>query len=165
MAVALVAVAFAGGDSAHWHTFRQGGVSYRYPPSWHATAHRLTPVTWPAQIIAAASYPLPSDDRDADGCLPTELLRRLTPTGAFIFGWEYTRPIPTEIRRHPRGFPPRPKHFKLIDYSVYECTGPGYRLRFREGGRLFQIHVVLGSKPTAATRATVLRILDSFTVH
>jgi hypothetical protein len=40
--------------------------------------------------------------------------------------------------------------------------GHSYALRFRAAGRAFQIHVYLGPKANAATRVTVLRVLDSF---
>jgi hypothetical protein len=35
-------------------------------------------------------------------------------------------------------------------------------IRFSDRGWAFQIHVYLGSRASAATRATVLRVLDSF---
>ena len=60
-----------------------------YPTGWYATMQALTPVTSPRQVLAVASYPLPSDSSGADGCQPKEALNRLPPTGAFIFGWEY----------------------------------------------------------------------------
>ena len=46
---------------------------------------------------------------------------------------------------------------------MYECIGPSYMVRFRQAGRFFQIHIVLGTRASAARRAAVLRILDSFT--
>ncbi len=138
------------------HTFRSQGISVRYPPGWFATARRLTPVTSPPQILAVASYPLPRGSSGADGCQPKEALDRMPPTGAFIFGWEYGPDIFT------RAFPPRPRHFRLKNYATYECLGASYMLRFRQAGRFFQIHVVLGKRASGATRATVLRILDSF---
>jgi hypothetical protein len=120
-------------------------------------ARPLTPVTSPEQVLAIASYPLPDDNRGADGCMPKEALTRLPPGGAFLFGWE-----DGTGGLHARDFPPRPAHFRLTGFARYECLGPSYLLRFRAGGRFFQIHVVLGRHATGATRATVLRVLDSF---
>ncbi len=141
------------GAGANWRTFHARGITVHYPPGWFATATRLTPVTSPPQILAVASYRLPPDSGGADGCQPKAALDRLPPTGAFIFGWEYGRDT------FRRAFPPRPKHFSLKNYASYECMGPSYMLRFRQAGRFFQIHVVLGRH---ASRATVLRVLDSF---
>jgi hypothetical protein len=142
-------------SSSNWHTFRAHGVSVRYPPGWTATSRALTPVTDPPQILAVASYPLPHDNRGADGCSPKEALDRLPADGAFIFGWEFG------AAQSPRP-PPKPSRFKLTGFARYECLGPSYALHFRESGRWFQIHVALGPRAGAATRATVLRILDSF---
>jgi hypothetical protein len=137
--------------AAPWHTYRAHGVSVRYPPTWHATSHALTHVTWPRQVLAVASYPLPRDNRGDDGCMPKEALDALPPDGAFLFGWEDDGPAP-----------PRPARFRLVHYTRYECLGASYLIRFRDHGRSFQVHVVLGPNATAATRATALRILDSF---
>ena len=155
--LAVLAAAF-GLTSSGWHTFRAHGISVRYPARWHATAQRLTLVTYPPQIVAVASYPLPRGNGGADGCSPKQALDRLQPAGAFIFGWEFTQPG----SRRKRDFPPRPKHFRLTHFARYECGGPSYLLRFRQAGRYFQIHIALGRRASKATRATVLRIVDSF---
>lgn len=159
LALALSALALTGASPPKWLTFRSEGISVRYPPTWHATAKPLTPVTSPSQMLAVGSFPLPRDSRGADGCEPREALDRIQPAGAFIFGWDYgTRQLRS------RDFPPRPRHFKLVRFSRYECFGPSYMLRFHEAGRYFQIHVAFGRMASAATRATTLRILDSLTV-
>jgi hypothetical protein len=142
-------------SSSPWRTFHARGVTVRYPPGWFATGHALTPVTSPVQVLAVASYPLPRNDRGADGCSPKAALDRLPTDGAFIFGWEYgaaqsSRP------------PPRPKHFELAGLTHFECLGPSYKVDFREAGRWFQIHIVLGRQATPDTNKTVLRVLDSF---
>jgi hypothetical protein len=79
----------------------------------------------------------------------------MPPTGAFIFGWEYGS-------GSRRDFPARPRHFRLKNFGPYECLGPSYMMRFRQAGRFFQIHVVLGKRASKVRRATVLRILDTF---
>ncbi|HEU5212253.1 MAG TPA: hypothetical protein VFU10_05745 [Gaiellaceae bacterium] len=155
LALLLSALALMGAG-ANWRTFHARGITVRYPPGWFATATRLTPVTAPPQIIAVASYRLPPDSGGANGCQPKAAIDRLPPTGAFIFGWEYG----SDVFRP--AFPPRPKHFSLKNYASYECMGLSYMLRFRQAGRFFQIHVVLGKRASTAQRAAVLRILDSF---
>lgn len=156
LALLLSALALTG---ASWHTVRSQRITVQYPPGWFATTRPLTPVTTPPQIIAVASYALPRGSDGADGCQPKAALDRLPPTGAFIFGWEYGRNV------YRPAFPPRPRHFTLKNFGRYECLGPSYMVRFRQAGRFFQIHVVLGRRASRATRATVLRILDGFTAR
>jgi hypothetical protein len=158
--VAVLAVSCSTGPRLS-HAFRADGVSVRYPDGWDATSRPLTPVTDPVQVLAVASYPLPRDDRGADGCMPKRALDRLPRSGAFIFGWEVTgRPEAV-----PGSFPIQPRHFALTRLEDFECLGRSYAVRFREAGRYFQIHVALGPDAGSRTRKTVLRILDSFSAR
>jgi len=152
LALALLALTAAGPPT--WATFRKDAVSIRYPPGWHATGRRLTPVSYPWQLFAVASYPFPTDARP-NGCRPAGTLARRQPVGAVIFVIEYGT-------GSTRVFPPRPSRFTLSGVRNYECFGRSYLLRFREAGRYFQIQVAFGRRAGAARRATVLRILDSF---
>ena len=149
-------------STSGWKTFRDDGVSVRYPRDWFATRRSLTPVTSPVQVLAIASYRLPRGNAGADGCSPTRALERLPPSGVFVFGWEYDRPALTGVRTS--DFPPRPRAFELRGPKQFECLGPSYVVTFREAGRLFQIHVVLGAKAGHDERATALRVLDSLKV-
>jgi hypothetical protein len=151
--VAVLALATACSSTSK--TFRAQGISVQYPSWWHATDARLTPVTSPVQVLAVASYPLPHDNRGADGCMPKQALDALPQDGAFIYGWEYSSP-------QGERFPPQPKHFALKNFAGFECLGPSYVFLFRDAGRFFQVHVALGPRASPYTRATVLRILDSF---
>jgi hypothetical protein len=154
---AIPASGFAAGTPVQWHTFRARGIGVRYPPGWFATAQPLTAVTAPQQILAVASYRFRPDIARADGCEPKEAFDRLPPTGAFIFGWESgeVSPLP----------PRRPKHFKLTGLGHHEClgVGPGYMLSFSDNGRAFTVEIAFGKRATSKTRASVLRILNSFT--
>jgi len=144
-----------------WRTFHDRGVTLRYPPAWHATTTPLTHVTDPVQVVAIASYPLPKNNHGDDGCEPKEALDHLPPTGALLFGWEY----PAGSGFGPpkaSDFPPRPARFRLTHVARFECLGPSYGLVFRDHGRFFQIHVVLGRRASPALRRLVLRILDTF---
>ena len=162
-AVAALVAMLVGVTNAGWRTFRSDGVTARYPPHWFATTERLTPVTYPRQAIAIASFPLPTGPAGADGCAPQEALDRLPARGAFVFGWEYGPGFPFG-RPRIAAFPPRPRHFRLAGFARYECLGPSYVVHFRQAGRYFQIHVVLGRRASAATRRSVLRVLDSIAV-
>jgi hypothetical protein len=146
-----------------WRTFSRNGIGVRYPPTWHATAARLTPVTAPSQVLAIASYPLPRDRRGADGCSPKEALDLLPPAGAFVFGWDYGDLRLPGLRPH--DFPQRPARFRLTPPAQYECLGRSSMIRFREHGRFIQIHVAFGPRATAATRRIALRVLDSMQIR
>jgi hypothetical protein len=160
LVAASVLLAGCGGSSSRtWHG---RGVSVYVPPGWAATSAALTPVTWPVQFLAVASYPLPHGDQGADGCEPKAAVDRLPPGGAFVFGWEYVGSPDGPNRK--RDFPPRPEHFRLVHLGRYECLDHSYLLRFRTAGRYFQVHVLLGPRTTRQTRALVLRILDSLRV-
>jgi hypothetical protein len=163
-ALVIASFALSAGPSPHWRSFDSNGVSYHYPPRWAATAAPLTAVTSPQQIIALASFAFPTNVAGADGCEPKEALDRIPPNGVFIFGWEYGQLSP-QLGIRPHDFPPRPKHFTLTNLAQYECMGRSYMLRFSDRGWAFQIHVSFGSRASAATRATALRILDSFNVN
>jgi hypothetical protein len=163
LGVALVGLLLASGCAASSSkTFRDEGISVRYPSNWHATRRTLTPVTSPVQVLAVASYALPEGRAGADGCSPKEALERLPANGVFLFGWEYDRPALAGVQRS--DFPPRPDHFVLKGPTGFECLGPSYVVTFREEGRLFQIHVVLGPKAGGDERATALKVLDSLEV-
>ena len=162
-AAALLGVLLATGcASSSSKTFRDEGVSVRYPSNWHATRRALTPVTSPVQVLAVASYRLPRGNTGAEGCSPKEALDRLPPNGVFLFGWEYDRPALAGVQRS--DFPPRPDHFELKGPTGFECLGRSYVVAFREASRLFQIHVVLGPQAGEDERATALKVLDSLKV-
>jgi hypothetical protein len=150
-------------SSEAWKTFRDQGISVNYPANWYATRRPLTPVTSPIQVLAVASYRLPAGNEGANGCSPKEALDRLPSSGVFLFGWEYDRPGLSGVRKS--DFPPRPHEFTLGRRIGFECLGPSYVIHFREAGRLFQIHVVLGPKAGDSQRKTALQILESFSAR
>ena len=154
LGLALALLVLTAASPPTWATFRKDAISVRYPPGWHATARRLTPVSYPWQVLAVASYPFPKDARP-NGCRPAGTLAKRQPSGALIFVIEYGTGSAS-------AFPPRPPRFKLGGVRNYECFGRSYLLRFRDAGRYFQIHVAFGRRAGAATRAAVIRILDSF---
>jgi hypothetical protein len=160
-AALALALALAGCGSSGWRTWHGRGVSVRIPPGWHATSTHLSPVTWPVQFLAVASYPLPRSAAGSDGCEPAGV-GRLPADGAFIYGWEYVGDAEGPPRK--TDFPRRPRRFRLGRLGRYECLDHSYLLRFREAGRFFQVHVLLGRHATPRTRALVLRVLDGLRV-
>ena len=156
LAIVLGALVLTAASPPNWLTFRTDGLSVRYPPGWHATARRLTAVISPPLRFAIASYPL-RQKGPGSTCQPATALAEMPPSGAFIYAMEYTG---TRLNR--RDFPPRPNRFRLTRFANYECMGSSYAILFRESGRFFQIHVYLGPRAGPTVRATVLRILDSF---
>src|SRR5689334_9886847 len=162
-ALFVVALTLAGCGSSGWRTWQGRGVSVRIPHGWYVTGAHLTPVTWPVQFLAVASYSLPAGDRGADGCEPKSAVDRLPADGAFLFGWEYTGAPDGPIRK--ADFPPRPQRFRLVHLGRYECLDHSYLLRFRSAGRYFQLHVLLGRHASIQTRKLTLRVLDSLAVR
>ena len=160
-AAVLILSACAG--SGRWGSWQSRGVSVRIPPGWHATAAPLTPVTWPVQFIAVASYPLPHGDGGADGCEPKAAVDRLPAGGVLLFGWEYVGTPEGPNRRSE--FPPRPRRFRLLHLGRYECLPGSYMLRFRAAGRYFQVHVLLGRRANARGQTLALRVLDSLVIR
>jgi hypothetical protein len=159
----VTAVMLAGCGASGWQTWQGRGVSGGIPRGWHATGARLTPVTWPVQFLAVASYPLPAGARGADGCEPKAEVDRLPADGAFLFGWEYASMTGASIRT--ADFPPRPRSFRLVHPGPYECLGHSYLIRFRAAGRYFQVQVLLGRRASEHTRELALRVLDSLAVR
>jgi hypothetical protein len=155
---AAVLVLIQAGSSG-WVTFRTDGVRIRHPADWYATTRPLTPVTSPETILSVASFAFPEDPR-WNGCRPAGTLAAKQPSGAVIFVIEYG-----EVKSRGftlRAFPPRPVRFKLRSFAHYECHGRSYQIRFRESGRYFQVFASFGRRATLSTRATVLRILNTF---
>lgn len=162
IALLAAALALTVGGTSGWRTWHGRSLSVRVPPGWHATGAPLTPVTWPVQFLAVASYPLPHGDRGADGCEPKAAVDRLPADGALLFGWEYVGTPEGQIRR--ADFPRRPRAFRLTHLGRYECLDHSYLLRFRAAGRYFQVQVRLGKDASERTRALTLHVLDSLVV-
>ena len=83
----------------------------------------------------------------------------MEPADALIYVIEYAG----DVRKS--DFPSRPKQLRLTHFANYECFGRSYRVTFRERGRYFQTQVAFGRAATAATRASALRVLNSFHVR
>jgi hypothetical protein len=154
----VVAVGSVFATAAHpgWRVASAHGVTIRYPPGWYATKRPLTPVAWPTQILALASFRFPAQTRP-NGCRPQGTLERMPADGAFLYVIDYGSRV-----LRPSVFGPRPRTPRLTNFGNYECMGPSYLLRFRDAGRYFQVSVALGPRADRGLRATVRDILASF---
>src|SRR5206468_1905484 len=135
------------------------GVSVRYPAGWHVARRPLTRLE--SEILAITSFPLRQTEPDPN-CAPETARSQLPPDGAFIYMFEYDRYAGR--RNLLARLPQRPKHFSLRSLKPYECFGTSYLLAFHDQGRAFQIHVTLGRRATAKTRARVVETLDSLEI-
>lgn len=139
------------------------GVGGRLPGGWQLIHRRLTAVIEPRTQVAAATFTVPPGPPDSN-CTPAAALRRIGPTDAFIYIFEYRYHAgrPGWLHR----FPPRPAFFSLDRSTLqpYECMGRSYMLRFRDHGRGFQAHVYFGARAGPRRRSEALRFLDDLTI-
>lgn len=145
---------------------RAAGIESRLPFGWHAFARPITAVTYPKQVLAAASYPVAAP-RSPRGCTPSSVLRKMPPKGALIQVVEYAPRTPTGRRAKVPKFPPMPRAFRYSDrrWNRYECAGPSYKFVFRLDGRAFQAHIWMHRKTVnLGVRSAALQILNSFTI-
>lgn len=143
---------------------RAAGIESRLPFGWHAFARPITAVTYPRQVLAAASYPVAAP-RSPRGCTPTSVLRAMPPKGALIQVVEYTPRTPTGKRAKVPKFPAMPRAFRYSDrrWNRYECAGPSYRFVFSLDGRAFQAHIWMHRRTVnLGVRSAALQILNSF---
>ena len=134
-------------------TFRDDGVSFRYPESWHATPFSTTNSP---RRLAVASYPIPEDAVEGD-CGGLQAAGRLPREGALVLLIDYGE----------RGsFARRPEALHLRDgeFAEYECFGPSTMFRFSVGERDLQAHVALGPEASDETRDRALAVLSALIV-
>jgi hypothetical protein len=81
----------------------------------------------------------------------------MPPDGAFLYVFE-------SADGDGAAFPPRSGELALGPLRTYECLGASRMARWREGGRSFQAHVLLGPDAPAALERDARSILDSIRV-
>lgn len=133
------------------------------PPGWQAIDRPLTAVTYPIQVLAAATYPVVFR-RPPGSCTPTAALEQMPPGGVLLQIIEYAPIAPTGKRVRVPRLPPRPARFRWSDatHGRFECAGPSYKLDYRQEGRALQAQVWTGPAADPRSRAEALRILDRF---
>ena len=117
------------------------GVSADVPAGWQLLGQPITGVTYPVQVLAAASYPV-TPGKPSPGCRPGRLLDQKPPGGALLQVIEWTH---GDGQPNLGDFPPRETPFALPAdaYATYECAGPGYNVAFRDRRRRFQAFLML----------------------
>jgi hypothetical protein len=157
--LAALAIVLAVAGRAGGHAGTSG-----LPPGWHRIDRPLTGVTYPRQVLAAATYPV-TLRRAPRGCTPTAALRQMPPGGVLIQIVEYAQRAAGHPVRVPR-LPRRPHGFTYADagYGRFECAGPSYKFAYRQGGHALQAQVWMRRRTVdPRSRAEVVRILDRFT--
>jgi hypothetical protein len=167
-AIVLASGAHSAPDRASWPEYRNraAAVGARIPGSWQIISRPITGVTYPPQVLAAASYPARAP-RSPNGCTPTKVLSQMPRSGALVQVFEYAPESPTGKPIKVPKLPPKPANLSYSDasYGRFECAGPSYKFVFSLAGRAFQAHVWLSRRfVSPAARAQALGILASFHV-
>jgi hypothetical protein len=148
-------------DQTHqgWVVHHAEGLCLSTPSRWAFTDQSPAPLlVSPPILFAMGTWGFPA----GGDCAPTRALEDLPEDGMFLWLFEYVDP-----QRDPHDFRRRPEHFDLGQLQgPFECIGrKTYLILFRQHGRFFQIHTVLGSKAPASLRQQVLASLDSLVVE
>ena len=133
------------------------------PVGWHEVDRPLTDVTYPAQVFAAATYPIVLRHPPGRCGPPPRVLAEMPPGGALLQVIEYARFIPdARPIRVPR-LPRRPAHFHWSDgtWANFECAGRSFKFDYRQEGRALQAQVWFRSATVELRlKASALRILN-----
>jgi streptogramin lyase len=149
--------------ASHSYSDPDSQIEATIPGSWRALRRPITSVSYPPQVLAAASFPVRVPRRPPN-CSPSRVLDQMPPGGALVQIFEYAPEASGRPVRVP-DLPPRLARFRYADadYGPFECAGYSYRFAFEQSGRAFQAHVWLNRKETnRARRSEALAILDSF---
>lgn len=145
---------------------RQDGVATTIPGGWHVIAHPITSVTYPVQVLAAATY---ADKYRGSprSCTPREALSIMPADGVLLQVVEYASRTPNGKPVKAPDLPPRPRHFTYgaASYGRFECAGPSYKFEFSMHGRAFQAQVWMHrGRVSPVARRQVLGILDGLRI-
>jgi hypothetical protein len=130
------------------------GLAVTIPEAWNFDPDP-TRLIEPENVLAIGSWPFPG----GGVCAPFDAIDDLPPDGVFMWLIEYHGPEPAE------DFVPRPERFDLRDFSHGEVScyapDPQYQLRFRDGGRNFQVQIAFGPQASGSLETEALRSLES----
>jgi len=151
----------AGGDRPARRESVPDRLSLRVPPGWHVLHGWLSDVIDPAPRLAVASFPARLSHDTCSCGFPNVV--NFPHGGAFIFVWEYLRPLSHRALARVPGLPAR---FRLASgRSVRRtCDGSSDTFGFKDAGGVFQVEVYLGPRAGRARRADVIAMLDSLRV-
>lgn len=110
------------------------------PDGWSRAHWRLTALTVPAEVYAAASFPLHRTPPGA--CGPSDALRAQMPRNSVIVIIESWGQIGQHALYRPLG-----SHVRLGRAASFECSGWSYNVIFRVGSEDLQASVIVKGKP------------------
>lgn len=119
----------------------------------------ITAVTYPRQVLAAASYPVRLEE-GPPSCTPQTALDQMPRDGALLQVFEYN-PGGGEVP----DLPPRPGRITYADgeFANFECADSSLRFAFSDGGRAFQGHIWMNRRTVdPQIRTQAIEILNGF---
>ena len=166
LAVALV-ISLSGCSSDHEGsadaptTYRDQrlGIEASIPAAWQVIEKPITAVTYPRQVLAAASYPVRLEP-GPPSCTPHAALDQMPRDGALLQVFEYN-PGGGKVPR----LPPRPARLTYADgdFAHFECAGLSWRFTFSDGDRAFQAHIWMHRRAVdPQIRTQAIEILSGF---
>jgi hypothetical protein len=142
-------------DARSGHVFRTAGIVLRYPTGWYATGRPFNAWTNPVQRFVLSSYPVPGGRPNLDG-------NYSPPHGDVIALFVEEQAPGPDLS----SFRPRPRHLKLPRLSDH-LEGFGDRWAeagYREGSRVFNIFIGVGTGTPAGRVTTLLHLLDGLSI-
>ena len=132
--------------------FAQAASRATLPAGWSRATWRLTALTVPAEVYAAASFPLHHTPPGA--CGPSDALRAQMPQGGVIVIVESWGQIGQHDVYRPLG-----PHVRLGRAADFECSGWSYNVVFRVGSDDMQASVIVKGRPGARRLEQVRQLL------
>jgi hypothetical protein len=133
-------------------------LSWQQPqPPWRHYDWPQTSVEEPRERLVLGTFALERRPPD-DNCTPRTAIDALPPDGALIYLLEYT-----ESRS--AGFPEAGGGREFGPERNYECLGPSRMARWRQGGRAFQAHLILGPRASEELLDEARSIVNSITIR
>jgi hypothetical protein len=144
----------AGSDGSGAHREDADRYEVVLPAGWQLHEDPTPLLVDPRILFAAGTGDVPA----GGDCAPKEAMAVLASDGALL--WVHERDAP----ENPYEFPVRPEPLDLGPLlGPFDCIGERTHLvRFRDGNRYFQAHVMFGPDATGTTRDEAEAALDSF---
>jgi hypothetical protein len=134
------------------------GIEASIPAGWQVIEKPINAVTYPRQVLAAASFPVRTAALPQRGCGAEAVLEQMPRDGALLQIIEYD---PGELP----DLPARPDRFTYANrgFANYECAGPSFQFSFSDHDRAFQARITLNRRAVhPRIRAQAIEILNGF---
>lgn len=153
----------ASGASGSLHIFSNRGISFAYPPAWHATTKPLSNATEPIYRFAVANFRFHRTPRDVGPCL-SGIAKQRPRNGELAFMREA---LGADRRRSLPRTPARPKDISLPRRSEQAwCLGRGTRaIAFHEAGRVFYLAISVGPTASRADKRRLHALLNAMRIR